>query len=354
MAGTDETMGEAQAVTARPRGLDAFQRRHRVIGFPIAVAYKYFDDTGAYLAALLTYYGFLSLFPLLLLLSTALGIVLDNNDELRERILDTALTQFPIVGDQLGDPQQLSGGTFGIVVGVLGTLYGGIGVAQALQHSMNTAWNIPRNSRPNPFLARGRSLLLLAVGGVGVLAMSAVSVVAGTGVVSGPLARILVGLGATLVGIVVLVVVFRMSTARPVTVRQVLPGAIFAALGWQALQHFGIAYVDHVVRNASTSNGVFALVLGLVAFLYVSSIVLLLGVELNVVRVERMYPRALLTPFTDNVILTDGDRRSYVGIARSQRHKGFQRIDVEFAPSPPERRAQATEGDREGGHRDDG
>ena len=332
----DPAHEDPPAVAATPRGFDAFQRRHRVVGFPIAVAYKYFDDTGAYLAALLTYYGFVSLFPLLLLLSTILGIVLANDPQLRDRILQTALAQFPIVGDQLDEPQRLSGGTMGITIGVVGTLYGGIGVAQALQHSMNTAWNIPRNSRPNPFAARGRSLLLLAVGGLGVVAMTAVSIVVGTGNVSGAVARPLVALGATGVGIVVLVTVFRMSTARAVTVRQVLPGAMFAAVCWQLLQQFGIAYVDHVVRAASTTTGVFAIVLGLIAFIYLSSVTVLLGVEINVVRVERLYPRALLTPFTDHVLLTDGDRRSYAGQARAMRNKGFQQIDVAFGPSPAE------------------
>src|SRR4051812_21824532 len=155
--------------------LDRLQRRHRAAGFPIAVVYKYIDDSGPYLAALITYYAFVSLFPLLLLFSTILGHVLAGNPELQQRLLDSALSQFPVVGDQLGTPQELSGGVVGIVVGVLGSLYGGLGVAQAVQHAMNTAWSVPRNSRPNPFLARGRSLLLLGTAGVAVLGTTALS-----------------------------------------------------------------------------------------------------------------------------------------------------------------------------------
>jgi membrane protein len=149
--------------------LDRLQRRHKAAGFPIAVVYKYVDDLGPYLAALITYYAFVSLFPLLLLFSTILGHVLAGNPELQQRLIDSALSQFPVVGEQLGTPRELSGGVVGIVVGVLGSLYGGLGVAQAVQYMMNTAWSVPRNSRPNPFLARGRSLLLLATAGLAVI-----------------------------------------------------------------------------------------------------------------------------------------------------------------------------------------
>src|SRR4051812_37305651 len=138
--------------------LDRLQRRHPAAGFPIAVVYKYVDDSGPYLAALITYYAFVSLFPLLLLSSTILGHVLAGNPQLQQRLIESALSQFPVVGDQLGQPRGLSGGTLGVVIGVLGALYGGLGVAQAVQHAMNTAWAVPRNNRPNLFLARGRSL----------------------------------------------------------------------------------------------------------------------------------------------------------------------------------------------------
>jgi uncharacterized BrkB/YihY/UPF0761 family membrane protein len=98
------------------------------------------------------------------------------------------------------------------------------------------------------------------------------------------------------------------------------------------LQTFGVTYVTHVVKNAGATNSVFALVLGLLAFLYLASVIVLLCVEANVVRVERLYPRALLTPFTDDVELTRGDRDAYTGQAEAQRAKGFQHIAVTFHP----------------------
>ena len=132
--------------------MDRFQQKHTWAGFPIAVIYKYADDQGNYLAALITYYGFLSLFPMLLLLSTVLGFTLAGNPEMQQQILDSTLAQFPVIGDQLGDPQGLRGSGVGLAIGILGTIYGAMGVAQAVQNAMNIIWSVPRLKRPNPCL----------------------------------------------------------------------------------------------------------------------------------------------------------------------------------------------------------
>ena len=150
--------------------LDAFQQRHRWVGFPLAVAYKFFDDLGGYLAALITYYGFLSVFPLLLLFASVLGFILQGNPKLQEQILDSALRQFPVIGQQLGDPHGLRGSLTAVAIGIAGSLYGSLGVAQATQNAMNTIWAVERNRRPNPLLSRGRSLVVLAAGGLAVVA----------------------------------------------------------------------------------------------------------------------------------------------------------------------------------------
>jgi membrane protein len=316
--------------------LDRLQRRHRAAGFPIAVVYKYVDDTGPYLAALITYYAFISLFPLLLLLTTILGHLLAGNPELQQKLIDSALSQFPVVGEHLATPAELSGGAVGIVVGLLGSLYGALGVAQAVQHAMNTAWSVPRNSRPNPFLARGKSLLLLGTAGLAVLGTTALSTMgSGNAGSLGTLLRTLSLLGSITVNSIVFVLAFRLATARRLTVGQVAPGALIAAVLWQLLQTFGVSYVSRVVSRASAINGVFALVLGLLAFLYLAAVIGVLCVEINVVRVDRLWPRALLTPFTDDVDLTAGDKRSYTGLAKAQRQKGFEEVHVTF--DPPDR-----------------
>lgn len=322
--------------------LDAFQRRHPAAGFPLAVVYKYIDDQGGNLAALIAYYAFLSLFPLLLLLTTILGFVLAGHEQLQQQILDSAVGQLPVVGDQLGQPKQIGGGVVGLTIGILGSLYGGLGVGQAVQNAMNTAWAVPRNSRPDPLRARGRSLLLLLTAGVAVLGTTVLSTLGGSNAGSfGPLLKVLVLVASIGVNAAVFLFAFRIATARDLSFGDVAPGALAAAIVWQLLQSFGVVYVSHVVNGSSATNGVFAVVLGLLAFLYLSATAAVLCAEINVVRVRRLHPRSLLTPFTDDVQLTRGDRRTYAGLATAQRSKGFEDIDVAFDPpedSPDEER----------------
>ncbi|HJQ01303.1 MAG TPA: YihY/virulence factor BrkB family protein [Jatrophihabitans sp.] len=311
--------------------LDRFQQRHPAAGFPLAVGYKYFDDSGGYLAALIAYYGFVSLFPLLLLLATVLGIVLSGHPDLQHRVLGSALRQLPVIGSQLGDPHQIGGGWKGLTVGIAGSIYGGLGIAQATQFAMNTAWRVPRNSRPNPLLARARSLLLLGTAGLAVIGTTILSTLGSSGAGSlGLLLKILALLASVLLNAAVFVLGFRLATARDLSVREVAPGAVTGAVLWQLLQTFGVFYVRHAVRNASATNGVFAIVLGLLAFLYLSAVVVVLCVEINTVLVDDLHPRALLTPFTDNVSLTPGDRAAYTGQATAQRSKGFEEVEVSF------------------------
>ncbi len=309
--------------------LDRTQRKRRVLGFPIAVVYKFVDDQGGYLAALIAYYAFVALFPLLLLGSTILGIVLAGNPGLQQQILDSALDQLPILGADLGEPENIGGGVIGLTVGFLGSLYGGLGVAVAVQNATNTAWAVPKNLRPDPVFARVRGLALLSTVGVAVLAITAINVVSSAGYF-GRVSGLIVFSVMVLLNTAVFVVAFRLATARPLTVTDVLPGALVAGLTWQLLQAFGGVYIKHVVSRASITNGVFAVVLGVLAFMYVAAVVVVISVEINAVRVRKLYPRSLLTPFTDDVELTEGDRLTYTGQAEAQRSKGFEEIEVRF------------------------
>ena len=314
--------------------VDAYQRRHRWAGTPIAVLYKYVDDRGGYLAALITYYGFLSLFPLLLLLSTILNFVLAGDVHLQQRVLNSALGQFPIVGSQLRDPRGVSGSGVGLVIGILGTLYGGLGIGQAFQYAMNTIWRVPINSRPNPLKSRGRSLLLLVVGGLLTLGTTVLSALGSSasayGATVGVGIKVALIAAALAVNAAVFTLAFKVATARDLTIREIAPGAIGAALSWQILQTFGTVYIGHVVKHSSVTNSIFALVLGLIAWIYLEALVVVFAAEYNAVRRLGLHPRSLMTPFTDNVDLTDGDRAAYRGQAKAERTKGFERIDVHF------------------------
>ena len=320
--------------------LDGYQRTHRWLGFPIAVVYKFADDQGPYLAALITYYGFLSLFPLLLLLVTILGFVLQGDPQLQAELVDSALAQFPVIGSQLRDNvHSLTGSGAGLAVGILLTLYGCLGVAGAMQNAFNRAWAVPRNRRPNPITSRLRSLLLLPVLGAGILVTTAlVSLTTGAdayGADLGTALRVLAFVLAVIANVGLFMLVFRVLTATEVATRDLRIGAVVAGVGWQVVQIVGTYFVTHVLRGASEAYGVFGLVLGLIAWIYLLSLVTVLAVETSVVAERRLWPRALLTPFTDRVRLTPADERAYTGYADSEQHKGFEVIDVGFGP--PER-----------------
>jgi uncharacterized BrkB/YihY/UPF0761 family membrane protein len=319
--------------------LDDFQRTHKVVGFPLAVVYKFFDDQGPYLAAILTYYAFIAIFPMLLIASSVLGFVLQGNPDLQAQLLDSALSRFPIVGTQIGRPEGLRGSSAAVIVGSLAALYGVTGLGQAAQHALNVAWAIPRNVRGNPLVTRLRSLVLLTVSGLAVLLVTAA-----TGIV-GNLGSLGVDMGSSVVAIstaisvavtsVVLALMMRFTTSRRPSFRSSLPGAVVIAVLWHVLQVVGGSYVRNIVATTNEMNAVFALVLGLIALLFVASAMGVLGTEINVVLNRRLYPRALLTPFTDAVQLTEADRRAYASYAKAQRHKGFQHVDVSYDERDP-------------------
>ena len=314
--------------------VDAWQRRRRVVGIPIAVVYKFFDDQGGYLAAVITYYAFVAIFPLLLIGSSLLGFVLQGQPDLQEEILTSVLAQFPIVGDQLGRPEGIRGSTSAVIIGSVTALYGIIGLGQAAHNAINVCWAIPRNIRLNPIVSRLRGLVWIVGAGLALVFIAVVTSVGSHLDVLGQdfdrevhwLALLL----SVAVNIYVLALMLRLSTPRSDRLRDVLPGATLIALLWQLLQLLGGVYVEHVIKEANEMNAVFALVLGLIALVYIATVMAMLGLEVNVVLTKRLYPRALLTPFTDAVELTDADKRVYRESAEAQRHKGFEEVKVSF------------------------
>ena len=316
--------------------LDRFQRKHRVVGYPLAVVYKFFDDQAGYLVGLIAYYAFLSFFPLLIIFTTVLSVVLSNYPDLQQRVLDSALSEIPVIGAQLGEPQSLRGSATGIIVSGIVALYGGLGVGQAFQYAMNSVWGVPRNARPNPFHARGRSFVLLLTILLFVVITTSITILSARGINSYPVLTRGAVTVATLLGTALAFALgMRRAVALDLTLRQVAVGAIGAALTWQGLQSYGVGFVERAMSSTSATNGVFGLVIGLFAFFHLAALGTILFAEADVVRANNLYPRALLTPFTDNVDLTDGDRRAYAQQARIGRFKQYQQIDVDFERVDP-------------------
>lgn len=314
--------------------VDRRQRSFKPLGFPIGVLYKFMDDQGNYLAAIITYYAFIAIFPLLLLASTIFGFILQGNEELQQQVLNSALSTFPIIGEQLKAPEGLTGSTSGVVIGSVAALYGSLGLGQAIQNTINTAWSVPRNSRPNPLILRLKSLLLLITAGVAVVTVSVVSALGANTQVFGSEVNDTIGwlirLATVLVVGCVLTLLFRVGAARRHHLGTSAPGAFATALMWQLLQYVGANYATRVLAEATSVNAVFALVLGLIGIIWIAAVMAVLGIEVNVVIARSLFPRALLTLFTDNVDLTDADRRAYASYAQRERHKGYESIHVTF------------------------
>ena len=221
---------------------------------------------------------------------------------------------------------------------MLGCVYGGLGIVQAVQNTLNKVWGVPRDSRPNPVRARLRSLLLLAFGGASVIVTTVLSALGAAadayGASLGGSVRALATAAAVALNVALFIVAFRVLTARPVTIRQIRAGAVAAAVTWQALQWAGTLLLGHELKGATATYGLFALVLGLLAWIYLGAVTIVICAEFNAVRAGQLWPRSLLAPFTDNADLTPADRRAYTSYAKTERHKSFENIDVSFGEPP--------------------
>ncbi|AYN42598.1 YihY/virulence factor BrkB family protein [Streptomyces dangxiongensis] len=320
--------------------LDRYQRRHRWAGMPLAVVYKFFDDQAAYLAALLAYYGFVSLFPLLLFLVAILSAALHGNPQLQQSVLHSALGEIPVIGDQLGhNIHSFHGNGAALAVGVIGSLYGALGVAQAVQHALNKIFAVPRHARPDPLRSRARGLSFLVLLAVGLVLTTALSTaesaadIFGTRLAVG--VRVAIGVAGVVVNAALLLLSYRLMTRRRLPLRVMYGPALGAASAWQALQWGGSYYVGHVLRGATATYGMFGIVLGLLAWIYLAAVVYLATAEIIAVRSLRLWPRSLLTPFTDHVHLATGDLRAYRSYAATESFKGFEKVSVRFGEPPP-------------------
>ena len=273
--------------------VDRWQQRHATPGFVYGVVKKYGNDRGSTLAAMITFYGFLSLFPLLLVVATILGFVFNGGGSVQHSIQNSALREFPVVGPSL-QPGHLKGSTFGLVVGVLGLLWGSLGVAQAVQSATDTAWGSPGQQRSLvPRTIRGLGFFALLGGGVlATTALSTLGSIIGRSEVAGA-----VGLALAVVANVGLFLgIFRLMGPADVGWLDHLPGAVLAGLGWQLLQSIGASLVRNDLKHTSQLYGQFAVVLGLISFLSLASQLVTYATEVNVVRRGHLWPRAILAP----------------------------------------------------------
>ena len=291
-------------VTNLVRRLDRTQRERAWLGFPLAVFKKFGEDQAANLAALIAYYGFFSIFPLLMVFTTVLGFALQGNPQLQESIRSSAFANFPVIGRQLSqNVHSLRGSGVALSLGIALTLWSGLGVLKVTQTAMNVVWNVPYERRPNFVWSTARAaIMLLVLGAITVASATAGSVGTGHGGVLWSVVGILISL---MLNLVLFLLAFRVLTAEDVSWSDVSIGAATGAVAWTLLQAFGGYYVGHQLSSASDTYGTFAVVIGLLAWIFIGAQVTLLAAEINVVKVRRLWPRAVQPP------LTDADERAF-------------------------------------------
>jgi membrane protein len=316
------------------RRLDRLQQGHPWLAFPVAVWKKFGDDHAGNLAALLSYYGFVSLFPLLLVFVTVLDMVLRSNPGLRESVVDSTFGQYPVIGPALQNNVQGLGATgFALVAGITLTFLGALGVAGAIQNALNTVWAVPYSQRPGfpwNMLRAGALVLTIGLGLIVTSALSGIASVAGH-LVGGVATNVGTVLASLLVNIGVFWLGFRLATAREVTTRELFPGALASAVVWQVLQFAGTYLLGHQLAHSTALYGAFGIVLGLAAWLYLQAQVTLYAVEATMVRARKLWPRSLAPP-----PFTPQDRRAYELYATAGQRLADERIRVDVdSPARP-------------------
>jgi membrane protein len=276
------------------RRFDEFQQRKPALALSLGVVKKFGDDEGGSMVSLIAYRAFFSLFPLLLLMTTILGYVLAGNDELRREVVNSTLSQFPIIGNQLKGGT-LTGSGIALAVGIVGSVLAGIGVVLETEQTFNRCWGVPKHAERGFVGSRLRAIMLLVVlGGLAVVSTVVSGLASGGADFLGAGGKV-AGLAiATALNLVVFGAVFRLLTADTVETRALIPGVIVATVGWEALQVAGGWYISHEVKNASAVYGTFALVIGLLAWIHLGAMFVVLGAETNVVRTRKLWPRSIL------------------------------------------------------------
>jgi membrane protein len=333
------------AVERGVRAVDAWQQRHAVAGFVFAVVKKYSDDQAANHVALLTYFAFVATFPLLLAMSGIFGLVLAHHPALERRLTDSALSEFPIIGPQLHSQvgvASLHHSGPALVIGLVGAVWGGKGLANAVQNTLNTVWAVRKVDRPGFPQNYLRSLGLLGLLALGVVATAAAAGVAGAarelGFVGAPW-RVLLFVLSAVVDIGLFWLAFRVATANAVRSRDLLLGAVLSGVAWQTLISLAGLVVTHYLRHAQSVAGLFGIVLGLLAWFALQATVTLYAIEADVVRARRLWPRSIVQP-----PLTDPDKQALRAATETEIRRPEQRVSTQLRTEPTEPAARTGAG----------
>ncbi len=304
------------------RVFDRYQQRHRWLAVPMAVLKKFSDDGGGNLAAVVTYYAFLSLFPLLLVMVTILGFVLQSNTGAENAVKNSVLSQFPVIGDYIS-VNALTGRVSALVIGLVISLWGGLGITNAIQNAFDQVWAVPRKNRPDFLQWRLKGLLLIvSLGGLFIVSTAVSGLITGLG---GPWVKVGAIVISLLVNFALFLCAFRFMTSATIGTSCLWIGVISASVLWVVLQLVGGIYINHVYRHASSVYSQFALVIALLIWLRLGAQVTLYGAEINTVLTRRLWPRSLLGGPEEAA-----DQRTLTALAKVEERHDTEQIEVSF------------------------
>ena len=318
------------------RRVDATQQRYTPAAFVFGVVKKYGDDNGGVLVSNLAYSAFVSMFPLLLILVSILGRIASVNPSFRTQVLNAVAGQVPLIGNQLTtNVQQLQrSSVIGLIVGVIGLIWGASGLAQAGLFTMEQVWNLPGPARPGFVQRLGRAGLFLCLLGGGVIVTTGLASLT-TYLHNGLAFKAPIEVVTAAFNAGMYLGAFRALTPKGVPTRKLLPGAITGGIGWTVLQVLGTYLVHHFLHSDSV-YGVFGTVLGLLAWITLAVEVTVYSAEINVVLARRLWPRSIVQP-----PLTEADRASMALQALQNQRRPEQHVAVTFDDREPDAQTPA-------------
>jgi membrane protein len=305
------------------RRFDRYQQAHKGLAIPIAVVKKFGNDQAGNLAALVAYFSFFSLFPLLLVMTTVLGFVLNGNPSAQRSVEHSVLSNLPIIGQEIS-LHSLSGSVAALVIGLATSLWAGLGVTAAAQNALDRVWAIPFKDRPNFLQAKARGLGLFALLGLLFIVSTAASGLVSGGL-GGPAAKVAGYVVALVVNFTLFFLTFRLMTARTIPSRDLRTGVIVAGIAWTILQSIGGYFIGHVLNKQGDVGKTFGLVIALLVWLHLGAQMMLYSAEINVVMTRRLWPRSLFGP-----PVAPADKRTLRALAKVEERSSDQHVDVEF------------------------
>ncbi len=309
---------------------DALQQRHPVLGFPFGVVKKYGDDQGARHAALMTYYGFLSIFPLLLMVVVIVTRVLAGDPHLRSQVIDAIVPeQFRATVDSA--LLSLPDGGLPLTVALVALLLSGLGIVYSGYDTLNHVATVPHRMRIEmvPRYLRIFAMLLLLILGVAGIGAATVAAAAlpGLPVVSRAAAFALM----TALLFLLLWASTMLLLPHQARLAVVWPAALIGSLVIATMLTFGATVLPQFVARRGAVYGSFATIVAVFSLLFLVSQALVLAAEIAIVRRRRLWPRGL-----DGTRPTEADRRALTYQARMQERLVVERISTRF-DAPPSR-----------------